>query len=116
MVSLDSEGDVSHRKRVRYIGETGAIVVQTRSAMSLITMVDLSQHGAQTAAFHDSSSCRYGNLDEHKHRFPNLDRVAKISKGKHYCILIKLYRDAVMVFSYKNNCLKPVIISLTLAI
>lgn len=91
---------MSHRKRLRYVEETGAIVVQTRSAISRISMVDLSQHGVQTVQFHDSCSRCYGHLDEHNHRFPNLDKVVKRSKGKHICIIIKLYGNVVVLVSY----------------
>ncbi len=51
-----SEEDVSHRKLVRYIEETGAIVVPRTSAIRVITTGDLSQHGVQTVECLDSFS------------------------------------------------------------
>lgn len=45
---------MSLRKRVCFAGEINAILVPTRKIINLAAMVNLSQHGLYTVAFHDS--------------------------------------------------------------
>lgn len=74
MVRFNLDEDVS-----RYVAETDAIVVQTRSAVSLMWTAVWSQHGAHTIEFRDSFVALREAVDEHEHIFPGLDKTVKRS-------------------------------------